>query len=107
MSVREIDVERLHALRESGASHLLLDVREADEVRTAQVAGATHIPMGEVATRLVELPKDRDIVVMCHHGGRSERVTQYLNDHGFPRAVNLTGGIDAWSRTIDPLVPLY
>ncbi len=44
---------------------------------------------------------------MCHGGGRSARVTQYLNDNGYPEAVNLAGGIDAWSVQIDPAVPRY
>ncbi|MBV8580868.1 MAG: sulfurtransferase, partial [Candidatus Eremiobacteraeota bacterium] len=47
------------------------------------------------------------IVVMCHHGGRSARVTQFLEANGYANAVNLDGGIDAWSESIDPTVPRY
>ena len=63
--------------------------------------------MGEIPARLGELPPQEPIVVMCHAGSRSARVAQYLNDNGYPNAVNLAGGIDAWSVAIDPSVPRY
>jgi rhodanese-related sulfurtransferase len=63
--------------------------------------------MNEIPQRISALPHDRAIVVMCHAGGRSARVTKYLNDNGFANAVNLDGGIDAWSEEIDPTVPRY
>jgi rhodanese-related sulfurtransferase len=86
---------------------MLLDVREPDEIVTASIAGATTIPMAEVPNRLGELPHDVPIVVMCHGGTRSGRVTGFLNANGFPNAVNLAGGIDDWSERIDPSVPRY
>ncbi len=103
----EITVAELKRRRDAGEPHLLLDVREPDELATASVAGATAIPMGDVPARAGELPRDVPIVVMCHAGGRSARVTQYLNQNGYPDAVNLAGGIDAWSTQIDPSVPRY
>jgi rhodanese-related sulfurtransferase len=63
--------------------------------------------MAQVPQRVAELPRDRDIVVLCHLGARSERVTAFLRANGFTRAVNLAGGIDAWSREIDPAIPRY
>ncbi len=86
---------------------MLLDVREPDEVVTAAIAGATHIPMAQIPARLNELPRDREIVVMCHHGGRSARIVRLLETHGFTEAINLEGGIDAWSQRIDPTIPTY
>ena len=74
---------------------------------TAALPGATLIPMGEIPARYAELPSDRPIVVLCHAGSRSARVAQFLNDNGYPNAVNLAGGIDAWSVAIDPSVPRY
>jgi len=103
----EISVAELQARRAAAADFVLLDVREPDEVETASVAGATTIPMGEVPQRLAELPQDRPIVVMCHHGRRSANVTSFLNANGYPNAINLEGGIDAWSVQIDPSVPRY
>ncbi|MGP6192116.1 MAG: rhodanese-like domain-containing protein [Vulcanimicrobiaceae bacterium] len=97
-----MNVEEFKKRREQGTSHCVLDVREPDEVRAASISGSVNIPMNDVAQRLAELPKDREIVVMCAKGGRSARVAAFLNDGGFPKAVNLEGGIEAWSRRIDP-----
>jgi rhodanese-related sulfurtransferase len=103
----EISVTELKARRDAGAELLLLDVREPDELATAAIAGATAIPMAHVPQQLAALPTDRPIVVMCHHGGRSAHVTSFLNANGFPNAINLEGGIDAWAVRVDPSVPRY
>jgi rhodanese-related sulfurtransferase len=105
--VTEITVGQFKSRRDADEDLVLLDVREPDEVATAAIAGATTIPMGEIPLHLDELPTDRPIVVMCHHGGRSARVTNFLNANGYPNAVNLDGGIDEWSVQIDPSVPRY
>jgi rhodanese-related sulfurtransferase len=105
--VTEIGVEELKARRDAGERLVLLDVREPDEVATAALSDVTMIPMDEIPARLDELPRDIPIVVMCHAGVRSGRVTRFLNANGFPNAVNLDGGIDAWSTAIDPSVPRY
>jgi rhodanese-related sulfurtransferase len=86
---------------------MLLDVREPWEEKLASLPGATLIPMGDLAAHLGDLPRDSDVVVMCHHGNRSAMVVQWLNSQGFDRVANLEGGIDAWSKTVDPSVPLY
>lgn len=91
----------------AGGDVVLLDVREPAEVATAAVAAAVHIPMREVPARLDELPRDKPLVVMCHSGGRSNRVAQYLQYNGFSNVLNLKGGIDAWSTQIDSRVPRY
>jgi rhodanese-related sulfurtransferase len=85
----------------------LLDVREHVELELAAVSGARHIPMREVPARLAELDRDAPLVVMCHSGGRSRRVAEYLSSNGFQKVFNLRGGIDAWSTEIDPQVPRY
>jgi rhodanese-related sulfurtransferase len=103
----EITVSELKARRDAHEDLVLLDVREPDELATASVAGALAIPMGEIPARLDALPKDLPIVVMCHHGARSARVTGFLNANGFPKAVNLDGGIDAWAAHVDPAIPRY
>jgi rhodanese-related sulfurtransferase len=86
---------------------LLLDVREPWERQVAAIPGTLDIPMNEIPARLAELPADRDIVVVCHHGARSLQVAMWLGHQGFDRVANLDGGIDAWSRQVDPSVPLY
>ena len=88
---------------------LLLDCRTADEHATARIEGSVLIPMQEIAGRLGELDYWRGgtIVVHCHHGVRSLRVTQWLRERGFASATSMRGGIDAWSAEVDPSVPVY
>jgi rhodanese-related sulfurtransferase len=86
---------------------LLLDVREPWEWETARIEGSQHIPMREVPARLGEIDPDREVVAICHHGGRSQQVAMFLEKNGFSKVHNLQGGVDAWSRTVDPAVPLY
>jgi len=104
-----IDVTSVKQLRDSGQPFVLLDVRNPDEYATAKIEGATLIPMGELQARLGELePHKQDhMVVHCHHGGRSMRVTQFLRQQGFTQVQNLDGGIDAWSLQVDSSVPRY
>ena len=90
-----------------GDDIFILDVREPEEVFLASFPGATHIPMGDVPSRLTELDPDRETVVVCHHGVRSAQVAIYLARMGFEHVLNLSGGIDAWSETADPTTPRY
>jgi len=105
----EISVEEVKRLLEEGAEFVLLDCRRPDEHTIASIASARLIPMQELPQRLDELSNNRHdrIVVHCHHGGRSLRVTSWLRDQGFLGAQNMAGGIDAWSERIDPSVPRY
>lgn len=105
----EIDVQSVHSLRQSSTEFLLLDCRETDEWNTARIDGAVLIPMSGITESLaqVEPYRKQRIVVHCHHGGRSLRVTRWLRQQGFDQAQNMTGGIDAWSEKIDPQVPRY
>ncbi|MEM9369248.1 MAG: rhodanese-like domain-containing protein, partial [Planctomycetota bacterium] len=82
---------------------------ETDEYAMCKIEGARLLPMSELAQRVEELDdqKNSHIVVHCHHGGRSLRVTQYLREAGFAKVQNMTGGIDAWSLEIDSEVPRY
>jgi len=86
---------------------LLLDVREPWEHDKARIAGSQLVPMGQIQARLAELDDEREVVAICHHGGRSMQVATFLEKNGFSRVHNLAGGIDAWSRTVDPSVPVY
>lgn len=86
---------------------LLLDVREPWEFERCHIDGAVSLPMNGIPTRLAELPRDRDIVVICHHGVRSYHVARFLDHNGFTRVINLTGGVDAWAKEADPSMPTY
>ncbi len=99
------DVARRIQAESSGV--VLLDVREPDERAVAHIEPSVFIPMHEVPHRLAEIPRDRQIVVYCHHGTRSAMVAGFLEREGFARVANLTGGIDAWSRRVDPSIPRY
>ena len=104
----EITVKELKELQASEKPPVLVDVREPWEVATASLPGALVIPMGEIPTRYNnELDPDQHIIVMCHHGARSLNVTAWLRNQGYEQTQSLAGGIDQWSREIDPTVPLY
>lgn len=104
----EISATELQSLRDAGREFTVLDVREPWEFDTARIAGSKHIPMGEVPARFnQELDPEDHIVVVCHHGVRSMNVTAWLRQQGFEKVQSLRGGIDRWSREIDPAVPLY
>lgn len=89
---------------------VLLDVREGWEVQTACARPTeldfVHIPMQTLPARLNELDRSRPIACLCHHGGRSMQVAQFLAQQGFD-VVNVTGGIHAWSAQVDPSIPVY
>lgn len=105
----EIDVHAVAALHRGAEPFLLLDCREPEEHATARIPGAVLVPMAEIPERLAVLEpyRDRRIVVHCHHGGRSLRVTRWLRAQGFAGAQNMAGGIEAWALEIDPTTPRY
>ncbi|MGH8186221.1 MAG: rhodanese-like domain-containing protein [Steroidobacteraceae bacterium] len=106
MSVPELTPSEFVARRDRGEPLTLLDVREEWELGVASVPGIVHIPMGEVAGRLEELDRNREVVVLCRSGRRSLEVARFLQQNGF-KAVNLAGGILAWSRELDATIPTY
>lgn len=106
MSVPEISVQELEALRDANADFFLLDVRNPDEYAICNLQGHL-IPLPELASRLNELNPDQQIVVHCHAGGRSRRATEYLIQQGFKQVSNLRGGITAWANEIDPSMRKY
>ncbi len=103
----EVTVEELKARMDRKEPFFLLDVREPYEHQICRIHGGELIPMGELTRRTDQLPRDRDIIVMCRSGHRSARVTQYLRAQGFQRVHNLEGGILAWIDRIDPTQPKY
>jgi rhodanese-related sulfurtransferase len=105
--VNEISPAELQARREAGSGPLVVDVREKWELEVASIPDVLHIPMSEIPARSGELDAGREIVVMCRSGGRSMQVAQFLARNGFSSVANLTGGILAWSRDVDPSVRAY
>lgn len=102
-----ISVRELADMRSAGEKHTVLDVRESRELDVCRLDGALHIPMAEIPARSGDLPTDQLLVVICHHGARSQMVVDFLRNAGFDNAVNLDGGIDAWACDVDPSMPRY
>ena len=104
--IPQLSVKELKRRRDAGESVYLLDVREPYEYQIAQIGG-TLIPQNDVPNRLSEIPKDREIIVQCRSGARSQKIAEFLKQSGYPQVVNLAGGILAWSDEIDPKVQKY
>src|ERR1017187_5553465 len=101
-----IEPREVHAMMQNGEKFLLLDCREPWEYETARIEGATLIPMRQIPQKLGEIPRDQTVVVYCHAGVRSFSAAAWLKQQGV-NALSMTGGIDQWSREIDPGVPRY
>ncbi len=109
MAVQQIGVGELAKMRERGAAMVLLDVREPWEHDLAAIEGSVLIPLGELSERVSELtvPDGAPVVVYCHHGVRSLSGAAIVRSACAAEAWSLAGGIDAWSRLVDPAVPRY
>jgi sulfur-carrier protein adenylyltransferase/sulfurtransferase len=106
---REMTVQEYEAVRNGGAEHLLLDVREPFELGICQIEGNVNVPLGQLPQRLAELSawKNKLVVSQCKSGRRSMKALETLKKHGFTNVVNLQGGILAWGQEIDPTVSPY
>ena len=102
-----ISVRELADMRSAGKEHTVLDVREARELDICRLEGALHVPMAEIPARTDDLPTNHLLVVICHHGARSQMVVDFLRNAGFDNAVNLDGGIDAWACEVDQSMRRY
>ena len=96
-----ITVDKLHEMRINNEPHALLDIREAHELEVCSLDGSIDIPMNTLPENIEKLPKEVPLVVMCHIGGRSAQVVNWLIQNGYINALNLEGGISAWAQTID------
>jgi sulfur-carrier protein adenylyltransferase/sulfurtransferase len=104
--IPQISVQELKRRIDAGEDVQLIDVREPWEAQIAQIGGKL-IPQNDVPNRLAEIDRDREVVVHCKGGGRSQRIAEFLRQQGYERVANLAGGIGAWSNDIDPTVPKY
>ncbi len=108
MAVQQISPIYLqHQLLETPDAFFLLDVREPFEYQIAALENSVLIPMNQMPERIHELNKNEPIVVICHHGMRSDSVAYFLDQQGFEQVFNLTGGIHAWANSCDAEMALY
>ncbi|MGB7991945.1 MAG: rhodanese-like domain-containing protein [Candidatus Methylophosphatis roskildensis] len=105
--MQQITPTQLAQELEAGEKPLLLDVREPWEFDHCRIEGSQLMPMQTVPLRLGELDPDMRIVCICHHGARSMQVGLFLESRGFANVVNLSGGVAAWARSVDPAMPTY
>lgn len=102
-----MSVEDLKRELDAGNAPFILDVREDWEYQLCHLEGSTSMPLGTVTEKYSSVPRDKPVVVMCHHGGRSARAVGFLQSQGYDNVANLTGGIHAWALRIDPSMKVY
>jgi rhodanese-related sulfurtransferase len=105
MPIQSIHCQQALALQAQGA--LILDVREPWELEIAAIDQALNMPMQSIPAALGALPRDQNLLILCHHGIRSMHVARFLEGHGFDALFNVVGGIDAWSREVNPALSRY
>ncbi len=106
--MRHFNAQQLkERLQQQGEHPLLLDVREPWEFNICAIDNSQLIPMGQIANQIDSLDPEKETVVICHHGIRSRSVAMYMERHGFKDLINLTGGVEAWSREVDLDMPTY
>ena len=107
--IRQIAPAELAAWRADAArpAPVLVDVRESWEFSRCRIDGALSIPLAQLPARRAELPDDRDLVMVCHHGSRSQHAAMWLEQNGFASLHNLRGGVEAWALEVDNAMPRY
>ncbi|MBI2799416.1 MAG: sulfurtransferase [Gammaproteobacteria bacterium] len=104
--MREISPHELQAQFATGRP-LILDVREPWEFDVCRIPSSINIPLNGIPMHLAELCRTASLVVVCHHGMRSEYAQRFLVENGFADVANLAGGIDRWARELDPEMTRY
>ena len=107
MTVAQLTALELKNKIQDTANLFLLDVREPNEFQYASIDSSVLIPLNQISQRIGELDKNLEIVVICHHGMRSQQAAHFLAQSGFNQVANLIGGIEAWSCVCDSSVPRY
>jgi adenylyltransferase/sulfurtransferase len=105
--VRSATPAEIRARLDAGEDLLLVDVREPEEIAIASIKGALIRPMSQAPNWIGTLPREGDMVILCHHGMRSMHIARALAERGHTNLINLTGGIDLWSLQVDPEIPRY
>ena len=105
---KSMTVRELHQMIERQENIFILDVRNLNEYEICRIENSVFIPMSNIPTNIKHIPKDKMVVVYCHHGFRSASVIEYLSqNHGFMNLQNLMGGINAWANEIDETMAVY
>lgn len=104
--IPQLAVKELKRRIDRGEQVYILDVRDPFEYQIANLGGKL-IPQSEVPWRMAEIDRNREVIVQCHVGIRSQQIAELLKQAGYPRVVNLAGGILAWANEIDPQMPKY
>jgi rhodanese-related sulfurtransferase len=89
------------------AAPVVVDVREPWEFERCHIDGSLLVPLAQLPARRAELPDDKELVLVCHHGGRSQQAAMWLAQNGFTNVHNLRGGVEAWALEVDPAMPRY
>lgn len=103
----ELGPDEVAAERRDGEPLVVVDVREPWETDICEIEGSLKIPLATLPASVGQLPQDKRLVLVCHHGARSMQAVMWLRHQGFDNAVNLRGGIDAWARAVDPAMATY
>lgn len=103
----EVDIHEAQALLSADMDICLVDVREPEEIQFCRLAGSVNIPMMQLPESMQSLPRDKRILVLCHHGQRSLYAARFMRSNGWESVQSIRGGIEAWSRGIDPSIPRY
>ena len=105
----EVDCSTVKAKLDAGHDFVFIDCREQNEYDLVKIEGATLIPMSQFPNRVGELEphKNSEIIIHCHHGGRSMNVAMWLKGQGFTNPLSMAGGIDVWAQEIDTSLPRY
>jgi len=105
--IEQLSVRDLKKKLDAKENLVLVDVRQANELDICKIQESIHIPLHELNTRFAELDKNAEIVMQCHHGGRSQRAAEFLVGQGYKNVSNLAGGIEDWASHIDPEMAHY
>lgn len=105
--LKKLTPKQVQQRLQEGAPLTIIDVREAWELAICRLEGALHIPMNDIPDALEHIPREGDVVIMCHSGARSAQVASWLTLQGFTNVYNMVGGIDRWSVEVDTSVPRY
>lgn len=105
--VKEISPGELQLLLDSGQDYILLDVRQPWEFKICQLPNSINIPLNDLDKSVAQLPDDKEIVTICHHGVRSKQAAIILEQSGYLKVVSLQGGVEAWARDINPTMERY
>ncbi|KAA3598031.1 MAG: rhodanese-like domain-containing protein [Calditrichaeota bacterium] len=103
----EITCQELKSKIDNGDDFCLVDVREPHEFEISKIENSIKIPLGDLPSKLEEIPKDKEVIIHCRSGVRSANAVMFMSQAGYTNIKNLVGGINYWAQTIDTNLPVY